>query len=208
MDSSKVKIDESLYSRQLYVLGAEAMAKMAQADVFLSGLCGLGVDIAKNIILAGVKSLTLHDTKSASYSDLSTQFYIRESDIGKNRAEACAQRLDELNPYVQVKVDTQINLDDVPLTYFNQFKCVISVNAPLKIQLRIDEHCRKHNVCFISSQVRGVFGHVFVDFGDNFEVSDVDGEEPKDVMIDSITQVLLKLRSHISICLKKNVALH
>ena len=55
-------IDEGLYSRQLYVLGHEAMRRMATSNVLISGLGGLGVEIAKNVILGGVKSVTLHDT--------------------------------------------------------------------------------------------------------------------------------------------------
>lgn len=44
-------IDEGLYSRQLYVLGHEAMRRMATSDVLISGLGGLGVEVAKNVIL-------------------------------------------------------------------------------------------------------------------------------------------------------------
>lgn len=57
---NETKIDESLYSRQLYaqnvifsfayrlfsyVLGHEAMAKMSASDVLIVGLGGLGVEI-------------------------------------------------------------------------------------------------------------------------------------------------------------------
>lgn len=38
-------IDESLYSRQLYVLGHEAMRRMATSDVLISGIGGLGVEV-------------------------------------------------------------------------------------------------------------------------------------------------------------------
>ena len=46
-------IDESLYSRQLYVMGHEAMKQMARSDVLIVGLNGLGVEAAKNVVLAG-----------------------------------------------------------------------------------------------------------------------------------------------------------
>ncbi len=46
--TSKV-IDRSLYSRQLDVLGHEAMQRMATSDVLISGLGGLGVKIARMI---------------------------------------------------------------------------------------------------------------------------------------------------------------
>jgi ubiquitin-activating enzyme E1 len=38
-------IDEGLYSRQLYVLGHEAMMKMKMSAVLVIGLKGLGVEI-------------------------------------------------------------------------------------------------------------------------------------------------------------------
>lgn len=38
-------IDESLYSRQLYVLGEEAMKKMTSSSALIVGMKGLGVEI-------------------------------------------------------------------------------------------------------------------------------------------------------------------
>lgn len=67
------EIDENLYSRQLYVLGHDAMRKMATSDVLISGMNGLGVEIAKNVILSGVKSVTVHDQEVCKISDLSSQ---------------------------------------------------------------------------------------------------------------------------------------
>jgi len=58
---SAPQVDEGLYSRQLYVFGHEAQQKMQQSNVLLIGLGGLGVEFAKNVILAGVKSVTLFD---------------------------------------------------------------------------------------------------------------------------------------------------
>ena len=44
-----------------YVLGHEAMKRMQTSNVLVSGLRGLGVEVAKNLVLGGVKSVTLHD---------------------------------------------------------------------------------------------------------------------------------------------------
>ena len=38
------EIDDSLYSRQRYVLGDGAMQRMARSNVFIHGLTGLGVE--------------------------------------------------------------------------------------------------------------------------------------------------------------------
>lgn len=97
-------IDESLYSRQLYVLGHEAMKRMGASHVLIVGLKGLGVEIAKNIALAGVKSLTLYDPAPVAIADLSSQFFLRPDDVGKRRDQVTAPRVAELNAYTPVSV--------------------------------------------------------------------------------------------------------
>ena len=44
-------IDEGLYSRQLYVMGHEAMQRMGSSNVLVVGLRGLGVEIGKFLFL-------------------------------------------------------------------------------------------------------------------------------------------------------------
>jgi ubiquitin-activating enzyme E1 len=95
------------------VLGFDAMRLMGTANVFLSGMKGLGVEVAKNVILAGVKSVTLHDEGNTELTDLSSQFYLTKQDIGKNRAEVTAKRVAELNHYVPVSVHRGDLTDDV-----------------------------------------------------------------------------------------------
>jgi ubiquitin-activating enzyme E1 len=99
-------IDEGLYSRQLYVLGHDAMRRMATSSVLISGLGGLGVEIAKNVILSGVKSVCLHDKKAVTQVDLAAQYYLSDKDVGRNRAEVSCTPLAELNNYVSVSTYT------------------------------------------------------------------------------------------------------
>lgn len=56
-------------SRYIGVLGVDAVAKQSQASILLVGLDCLGVEVAKNIVLSGVKRLTLVDDKLCSKSD-------------------------------------------------------------------------------------------------------------------------------------------
>ena len=46
--SEGTTIDESLYSRQLYVLGEDAMKKMNASSALIIGMKGLGVEIGRN----------------------------------------------------------------------------------------------------------------------------------------------------------------
>jgi molybdopterin/thiamine biosynthesis adenylyltransferase len=90
-------------------MGIEAVAKQASVSIFLSGAGALGIEIAKNLVLARCKSFTLHDYKPISYRDLSGQFFLNlEEDIlnekkkKSTRGEACLPRLKQLNYYVNV----------------------------------------------------------------------------------------------------------
>jgi hypothetical protein len=66
----------------------------------LSSACTLAP--AKNVVLAGVKSVTIHDPSPVALSDLGTQYYLREADVGRPRGEVTVPRLAELNSYVPV----------------------------------------------------------------------------------------------------------
>jgi ubiquitin-activating enzyme E1 len=61
---------------------------------------------AKNLILAGVKSVTLHDEGTVELWDLSSNFIFSENDVGKNRALAAVQKLQDLNNAVVVRTLT------------------------------------------------------------------------------------------------------
>ena len=72
---SKPEIDTNLYSRQIGTFGMEAMGKLIQMRVAIAGLRGLGVEVAKNLMLAGPKSVALFDTEIVKVSDLGANFY-------------------------------------------------------------------------------------------------------------------------------------
>jgi len=171
------EIDESLYSRQLYVLGHEAMKRMGSSNVLVAGLKGLGVEIAKNIALAGVKSLTLYDPHPAAIADLSSQFFLHAEDVGKPRAEVTAPRVAELNSYTPVAVHKSQSLTE-DLSLLKQYQVVILTTTPLKDQLIIADYCHENGIYLVITDTFGLFGYVFTDFGKNFTVSDVTGENP------------------------------
>lgn len=55
--------------------------------------------------------------------------------------------------------------------------------------LRIGSICHANRIHFVSGDVQGLFGRAFVDFGENFVVSDVNGEQPLVSYVGLITQV-------------------
>ncbi|KAF2143583.1 uncharacterized protein K452DRAFT_246790 [Aplosporella prunicola CBS 121167] len=169
------EIDESLYSRQLYVLGHEAMKRMGSSNILVVGLRGLGVEIAKNIALAGVKSLTLYDPKPANIQDLSAQFFLHPEDVGKPRASVTVPRISELNPYVPIREHASKDLTS-DLNQLKQYQVVVLTDTPLRDQLLIADYCHNNGIYIVITDTYGLFGTIFTDFGKNFTCGDPTGE--------------------------------
>eukprot|EP01055_Gregarina_sp_Pseudo9_P002956 Gregarina_sp_Pseudo_9__2955@NODE_316_length_3184_cov_7_324006_g297_i0_p1_GENE_NODE_316_length_3184_cov_7_324006_g297_i0NODE_316_length_3184_cov_7_324006_g297_i0_p1_ORF_typecomplete_len1045_score298_68ThiF/PF00899_21/1_6e38ThiF/PF00899_21/2_1e66UBA_e1_thiolCys/PF10585_9/1e56E1_FCCH/PF16190_5/5_5e03E1_FCCH/PF16190_5/1_5e18E1_FCCH/PF16190_5/7_8e02E1_FCCH/PF16190_5/1_3e04E1_4HB/PF16191_5/1_9e18E1_UFD/PF09358_10/2_4e13Shikimate_DH/PF01488_20/0_91Shikimate_DH/PF01488_20/9Pyr_redox_2/PF07992_14/2_8e03P len=176
-------VDMDLYSRQLGTYGMETMSKLVTMRVLISGVQGAGVETAKNLILAGPGTVTIHDDTIVDQADLASNFYLTQADVGtKTRSEASVEGLKNLNSYVDVKIHRGI-LDKKVIA---QHDCVVVCNITQKKLIEVNEICRSHKIGFIAIGVYGLCCSVFVDFGDEFKVSDVDGEEAKQVMLESI----------------------
>ncbi|PFH52661.1 hypothetical protein AMATHDRAFT_74124 [Amanita thiersii Skay4041] len=186
MDIDEAAIDEGLYSRQLYVLGHEAMKKMAASNVLIVGMQGLGVEIAKNVVLAGVKSVTIYDPNPVTVQDLSSQFFLRQDDIGKSRAEATLPRLAELNAYVPVRNLGGKTGQEISVDLIAGFQVVVLCGVSYNKQLEINDWTHQNGIHFIAAETRGLFGSVFNDFGPKFTCVDPTGEQPLSGMIVSV----------------------
>ena len=206
--SATTAVDEKLYSRQLYVMGHEAQRRMMSSRAVLIGTSGLGVEVAKNIILAGISSVTLCDPEVPNSFDLGGNFYLGEDDLDKcdvsegggmgmeggrkvGRADLCRDRLAGLNEYVKVDVASRISSlldDEAGLLRLVDGASVVVVTVPLRTSLlcAIDEKCRASGACFVYALVNGVFGSVFCDFGDAFVVVDKDGENPATSQVENV----------------------
>jgi ubiquitin-activating enzyme E1 len=104
----------SLFS---YAIGESVMFKLRKANVLISGLGSVGVEIAKNLILGGIRNVTLHDNKPVTWHDLSAQYYVNESDLDKNRVKSCFNELAELNDSVKFILST----DQLSKEFVSQF---------------------------------------------------------------------------------------
>jgi len=110
---------------------------------------------AKNTVLAGVKSVTLCDATEVQLSDLSSQFFLRETDIGQRRDVCTAKRLAELNAYVPVRVlEGSLTPDAI-----RGFQAIVLTGQSLAHQLEINAITHPLNIKLIIADTRGLFGY-------------------------------------------------
>lgn len=133
--------------------------------------------IAKNIALAGVKSLALFDPQPAVISDLSSQFFLHPDDVGKPRAAVTVPRVAELNAYTPVSEHPAKSLTE-DLSQLRRYQVVVLTGISLKDQLTISEYCHQNSIFIVITDVFGLFGSIFTDFGKDFTIADPTGETP------------------------------
>ena len=170
----KNKIDENLYSRQIYTYGKELMDKIVDLKILIMGLRGLGIEVAKNIILVGPKEVSISDKNLCQINDLGANFYLNEIDVNKNtREDSCINKLKNLNPYVNVNIYKGSSIEDM-----KKYDIIIvtELNSIDKI-IDIDNFCRKNKIKFIYALNCGLTGFLFNDFGDEHYVYDFNGEK-------------------------------
>lgn len=73
----------ALYDRQIRLWGAQAQERIRSANILLVSLRALGTEIAKNLTLAGISSLTIIDDDIVTEEDLGAQYFLRQEDVGK-----------------------------------------------------------------------------------------------------------------------------
>lgn len=154
--------EAELYDRQIRLWGLDSQKRIRAARILISGLNGLGAEVAKNIILSGVKSVTLLDHNVVSDADFCSQFLAPQTTVGQNRAEASLIRAQALNPMVEIVIDKE-NVADKPDEFFARFDVVVVIGAVTATLVRIDNACRLKGVKFFSGDVWGMHGYSFAD---------------------------------------------
>ena len=58
--------------------------RIRTANILLVSIKALANEVAKNLVLAGIGSLTIIDNEVVTEDDLGSQFFVSEADVGKS----------------------------------------------------------------------------------------------------------------------------
>ena len=75
---------------------------------------------------------------------------------------------------------------DLSGDFLSAFDVVVMVNQPLDTLLRVNDITRANGRKLVAANAHGLFAVAFNDFGDDFEVTDTDGEQPISAMISAV----------------------
>ncbi|KAF2026084.1 hypothetical protein EK21DRAFT_74964 [Setomelanomma holmii] len=167
-EADKISADEiALYDRQIRLWGVQAQEKIRTANILLVSIKALADEIAKNLVLAGIGSITLADHEVVTEEDLGAQFFVSEADIGKNRAEAAAPQVQKLNPRVKVNVIPRDVRNDPDTSFYASYDIIIATDLDFMSLSALNSGARIAQKPFYAGASHGMYGYIFADLVDH-----------------------------------------
>ncbi|KAJ2823235.1 E1 ubiquitin-activating protein aos1, partial [Coemansia erecta] len=139
------KEEVALYDRQIRLWGMEAQTRLRSSSICFVGVKALTLEACKNLVLAGIGTLTLVDPHPVTSADLEVQYYFTSDDLGEPRANVLARSLRVLNPLVDIRVSEDVE---------GKYDVVVRVGTGGQNDER--------RVSVLADSV-GLFGYIFVD---------------------------------------------
>ena len=139
---------------------------MGKAKVLVIGFKGLAAEVVKNIVLAGVGSVTILENEKVKVVDIGANFFLSKEDVGKNRVSAAYENVSELNPMMRVVVDDS-NPQEKPLEFFEPFDVICLTDSNKTMIKKLDEFCRSHKKPFFAAGSLGLFSYIFTDHNEH-----------------------------------------
>ncbi|KAI4654573.1 uncharacterized protein J4E79_008447 [Alternaria viburni] len=163
-EADKISADEiALYDRQIRLWGVAAQEKIRTANILLVSIKALANEVAKNLVLAGIGSITLADHEVVTEDDLGAQFLISDTDVGKNRAEAALPQVQKLNPRVTVKTLTTDIRNEQDPNFYAAYDIIICTDMDFLSTSALNAGARIARKPFYAGASHGMYGYIFAD---------------------------------------------
>ena len=136
--------DEILrYSRHLIMpeVGMEGQIKLKQAKVLMIGTGGLGAPLGLYLAAAGIGKIGLVDFDTVDMTNLQRQVIHGTADIGRPKLDSAADRMNDINPYVEIeKYETRLTSENA-LDIFEDYDIVVDGTDNFPTRYLVNDAC-------------------------------------------------------------------
>jgi sulfur-carrier protein adenylyltransferase/sulfurtransferase len=143
-ETATLNNDEILrYSRHLIMpeVGMEGQQKLKAARVLCIGAGGLGSPLALYLAAAGVGTLGIVDFDVVDFTNLQRQIIHSTADVGRKKLDSAAEKLNAINPFVNVrKFETRLSSENA-LELFREFDIVADGTDNFPTRYLVNDAC-------------------------------------------------------------------
>lgn len=131
------------YSRHLIMpeVGLDGQKRLKAAKVLLVGTGGLGSPLGMYLAAAGVGTIGLVDYDVVDYSNLQRQVVHGQSTAGMLKVESAAQRLRDLNPFIDIRTYNVLFTSQNALDIAREYDIIIDGTDNFPTRYLVDDVC-------------------------------------------------------------------
>lgn len=150
------------YSRQILLedIAIDGQQKLLASRVLIIGLGGLGSPAALYLAAAGVGTLVLADNDAVHLSNLQRQILFTMDDIARPKSQAAAQRLQQLNPDIDLIALNQRLAGDLLHQEVARADVVLDCSDNMTTRQAINAACVAHSTPLITASAVGMGGQI------------------------------------------------
>ena len=121
------KEEKKQYHRHLILdqIGESGQLKLKQAKVLVIGAGGLGCPVLQYLTAAGVGTIGIIDGDRVESSNLQRQILFTVNDVAQFKAQVAAQKLSELNPFIQFNIILEYLSTQNAIELFQQYDIIV-----------------------------------------------------------------------------------
>ena len=150
------------YERQMLIpgWGLDGQKKLKAAKVAVAGIGGLGCPASIYLTAVGIGKIILIDKEKFELNNLNRQVLGWQNDIGKFKAEAAKEKLEELNSEIEIEaVVAEISKENAR-NVIGDVDVVVDGQDNWKTRFIINEYCVTNKIPFIHAGVSSLHGQM------------------------------------------------
>ncbi len=152
------------YSKQIMIpeIGIEGQEKLKQASVLVIGAGGLGCPVLQYLVAAGVGKVAIVEFDMVNETNLQRQILYGSDDVGKLKSIIAKNRLEHLNPLVEIEI-FNLRLDATnSLGIIKDFDIIVDATDNHETRYIINDSCVILNKPMIHGAIYKFEGQVSV----------------------------------------------
>jgi len=152
------------YSRQIMLkkIGEQGQIELRNANVLIVGMGGLGNPVALYLAAAGIGKLLIADGDQIDITNLQRQILFNENDVGNNKVDVAAEKLQQNNSDVNIEVIDEMLDEELCDYYFPQVDVILDCTDNITTRYLINQKCIEHSIPLIIGAATGFDGQQLV----------------------------------------------
>jgi molybdopterin/thiamine biosynthesis adenylyltransferase len=124
---------------------------LAATRVAVVGAGAIGNEVTKNFALLGVGHVDIFDFDKVELHNLTRSIFLRESDLGRAKAEAVSARASEVDPNLHLSAITGDAWKTLRLRSLPDYDCVVTAVDNFEARLKLNQLCQIARVDMVNA---------------------------------------------------------